>query len=703
MTSSTVQLKISGLTANNVSAIMETAEQLRAQPGIVSIATTATTAVFEVSEPRDAAQAVANVAANLPGRGHPRASLHSVRRKLETAAMSAEPVPAAEPEPTEPAPSTGIDHVFSQTAFNETQCSVCLGLWIRNAPADPAEALDGSWPTECPGSPRVHGRRDQYSPEHPDATGCNCLACQLPQPAPARPAAEPTRVRGIHSGEVYRVTERAHDMITLENETTGGTSRVRPDRFFQCFTSVGLTAPELTDWEAALMGYGVTAEPSSWVLETSNDNAPEPDDAPEPPQSAPLIVSVSNTLGLVNALMSAGFVVAPRCFPDDSGNLTYLTAERPGSYLTFRAPNAGEIPAPAAAPARSLDDPDRLDAEAYRYLRDQISATMTGPDVWDTDDSESYILAEYVKWLAAGQPVDEDGYPDRSADARPHQPNTRAALRLAAEAIEAAGEQLDNPSSFGPSARTILSQVHNTLLEIRAALTGPAGAVAAEPEPEPVRVGYPVRVRPAEPGDSVHAGRGRYQGSTGIVMRRGSDGWAGEGQPGTERFGVRLDYSASSPDGGQIVYFRATDLVVIGEVSQNNADPYPCANCHGRGRSQLAPLDPCIRCGGTGSDPYVNRGLSDRAMRALTEAGAADLIDREKSHVLPADLADETAADMAEYTDALAAAFPNVPEPCKYSAAHLAAEVPAVTVLDCGPAGRIPACRECADLYQRLS
>lgn len=403
-------------------------------------------------------------------------------------------------------------------------------------------------------------------------------------------------------------------------------------------------AEPLTDWERMISEYGITDEPALWVLEGSADDAPAPDEGPAP-EPVSVTLCVPSTRTLVSVLDAAGLTVTFRRFPG-SDQVSYITAIRPGLYLNLRAPNPDEIPAPAAAPARSLDDPDRLDAEAYRYLRDQISATMTGPDVWDTDDSESYILAEYVKWLADGRPVDADGYPARPSEAVPHQPNTRAALRLTAEAIEAAGEQLDNPSSFGPSARTILSQVHNTLLEIRAALTGPAGAEAA-PQPEPVRVGYPVRVLPADPDSSTHSGRGRYQGSTGIVMRRGSDGWAGEGQPGTERFGVRLDYSASSPDGGQIVYFRATDLVVIGEVSQNNADPYPCANCGGRGRSQLAPLDPCIRCGGTGSDPYVNRGLSDRAMRALTEAGpagSAGLIDREKSHILPADLADETAA-----------------------------------------------------------
>lgn len=149
----------------------------------------------------------------------------------------------------------------------------------------------------------------------------------------------------------------------------------------------------------------------------------------------------------------------------------------------------------------------------------------------------------------------------------------------------------------------------------------PAARTATEPAAETaddgaqyahkpmVRVGYPVRVLPADPDSSKHSGRGRYQGSTGIVMRRGADGWAGEGQPGTERWGVRLDNATADPEvtsADRIVFFRATDLEVIGDVSQDNTDPYPCANCHGRGRSGLAPLDPCSRCDGNGVDPYVN-------------------------------------------------------------------------------------------------
>lgn len=37
--------------------------------------------------------------------------------------------------------------------------------------------------------------------------------------------------------------------------------------------------------------------------------------------------------------------------------------------------------------------------------------------------------------------------------------------------------------------------------------------------------------------------------------------------------------------------------------------------------------------------------------------------------------------------------------PCRYSARHLADAVPAVTILDCGPVGQIPACQRCADFY----
>ena len=59
-------------------------------------------------------------------------------------------------------------------------------------------------------------------------------------------------------------------------------------------------------------------------------------------------------------------------------------------------------PAPYAEPSE-----DERDAQSYRHLRERIRATMTDPDRWDGDESEGCILAEYVEWLAAGQPDDD--------------------------------------------------------------------------------------------------------------------------------------------------------------------------------------------------------------------------------------------------------------------------------------------------------
>lgn len=55
--------------------------------------------------------------------------------------------------------------------------------------------------------------------------------------------------------------------------------------------------------------------------------------------------------------------------------------------------------------------PTILDAQSYGELRDEIAATMG--DEWDLDEAEISILIKYVRWLAAGQPRDEDGYPIR--------------------------------------------------------------------------------------------------------------------------------------------------------------------------------------------------------------------------------------------------------------------------------------------------
>ena len=41
--------------------------------------------------------------------------------------------------------------------------------------------------------------------------------------------------------------------------------------------------------------------------------------------------------------------------------------------------------------------------------------------------------------------------------------------------------------------------------------------------------------------------------------------------------------------------------------------------------------------------------------------------------------------------------------PCQYSAAHRDQDVPAVTVIICGPVGKVPACQKCADFYARMS
>lgn len=44
---------------------------------------------------------------------------------------------------------------------------------------------------------------------------------------------------------------------------------------------------------------------------------------------------------------------------------------------------------------------------------------------------------------------------------------------------------------------------------------------------------------------------------------------------------------------------------------------------------------------------------------------------------------------------------PQPGEVCQYAIAHVWAQIPAVTVLDCGVIGLIPACQRCADFYDR--
>ncbi len=323
--------------------------------------------------------------------------------------------------------------------------------------------------------------------------------------------------------------------------------------------------------------------------------------------------------------------------PENGGSPFWQTPDKSEADQYAAELNAMSEPTEPAPAARSMDDPERLDAEGYRYLRDVISATMTGPDVWDTDDSESYILAEYVKWLAAGRPVDAEGYPDRTPGAEARRPDPYRALTLAVEAFELAEGRLSNPDEFRLSTQGTLERVRDALAQIRDALIGdPAGAdpEGTQSAPEP-----PI----PSPGEVYRHRQDGYR----IIVRRVDTAAGIARTSGTERTELvgRVNFRA-----------LAEDFERVGNVGN-----------------------------GTESAPEPTR--------------AADLIDREKSHVLPADRVEELAA----YTDALAEAFPRVPEVCKYSAAHLSAGVPAVTVLDCGPAGRIPACQQCADLYQRMN
>lgn len=50
-----------------------------------------------------------------------------------------------------------------------------------------------------------------------------------------------------------------------------------------------------------------------------------------------------------------------------------------------------------------------LDAQAYRRLRETITATMDDPDRWDRDGDEGSTLSDYVQWLADGKPARDDG------------------------------------------------------------------------------------------------------------------------------------------------------------------------------------------------------------------------------------------------------------------------------------------------------
>ena len=78
-------IKVTGLTPDNVSALRELATEITSQSGVTGLELGATIATLWVKAPYEAPQAIANVIATLPGRGHPRASLYAVLRKFARA------------------------------------------------------------------------------------------------------------------------------------------------------------------------------------------------------------------------------------------------------------------------------------------------------------------------------------------------------------------------------------------------------------------------------------------------------------------------------------------------------------------------------------------------------------------------------------------------------------------------------------------
>jgi hypothetical protein len=79
--------------------------------------------------------------------------------------------------------------------------------------------------------------------------------------------------------------------------------------------------------------------------------------------------------------------------------------ERNTALLAENARLRAELNAKAE---RAWDDPVTLDAQAYRYLADGISATMADQSEWDGDDSEEAILLRYVQHLAEATAVCAD-------------------------------------------------------------------------------------------------------------------------------------------------------------------------------------------------------------------------------------------------------------------------------------------------------
>lgn len=92
-------IKITGLSQLNVAAIRET--------GIPAVLT-ATTATFPGS-PLQALHAVNEVIASLPGRAHPKASLHAVARKLHAQALNGRQDVPAEPAAEPMCANSGVE------------------------------------------------------------------------------------------------------------------------------------------------------------------------------------------------------------------------------------------------------------------------------------------------------------------------------------------------------------------------------------------------------------------------------------------------------------------------------------------------------------------------------------------------------------------------------------------------------------------
>jgi hypothetical protein len=153
---------------------------------------------------------------------------------------------------------------------------------------------------------------------------------------------------------------------------------------------------------------------------------------------AETLINISDMDALIKMHRAAGASVEVS-WPfgsDGTSSPTYVHVYVDGRGVTsFRRANPDEINTPHTA---TQTEQDAIDAETYRDLREILRDSMDDPDVWDGEEAEGWIMASYVKWLAAGRPVDEDGYPIR----RETYPQTGATL------VGAAGVVSDDPAVF---------------------------------------------------------------------------------------------------------------------------------------------------------------------------------------------------------------------------------------------------------------